>query len=134
MTNKWFTCLLVFGIFLMLTTSCEKEQIEEEVYAELLFKIDSTGNKVYFFKDCDQLNIDTMAVENGVIYTFTGCGNTAKYFTKLDWHYNCNPVYDNLGYYLYDDCFWEYRTQLDIEKDSLLSANSYNIGMSYGMR
>lgn len=25
-----------------------------------------------------------------------------------DWHYNCYPVYDYWGYYLYDDCYWEY--------------------------
>ena len=24
------------------------------------------------------------------------------------WHYNCYPVYDYWGYYLYDDCYWEY--------------------------
>lgn len=25
-----------------------------------------------------------------------------------DWYYNCYPVYDSWGYYLYDDCYWEY--------------------------
>lgn len=24
------------------------------------------------------------------------------------WHYNCYPVYDYWGYYLYDDCYYEY--------------------------
>ena len=24
------------------------------------------------------------------------------------WYYNCYPVYDYWGYYLYDDCYWEY--------------------------
>lgn len=28
--------------------------------------------------------------------------------TAKEWHYNCYPVYDNWGYYLYDDCYWEY--------------------------
>lgn len=27
------------------------------------------------------------------------------------WHYNCYPVYDYWGYYLYDDCYWEYYNQ-----------------------
>lgn len=27
------------------------------------------------------------------------------------WHYNCYPVYDYYGYYLYDDCYWEYYNQ-----------------------
>ncbi len=25
-----------------------------------------------------------------------------------DWYYNCYEVYDSWGYYLYDDCYWEY--------------------------
>ena len=24
------------------------------------------------------------------------------------WYYNCYPVYDYWGYYMYDDCYWEY--------------------------
>lgn len=24
------------------------------------------------------------------------------------WHYNCYPQYDYWGYYMYDDCYWEY--------------------------
>ncbi|GAA4949178.1 hypothetical protein GCM10023314_23110 [Algibacter agarivorans] len=31
---------------------------------------------------------------------------TAPYIP--DWYYNCYPVYDYRGYYLYDDCYWEY--------------------------
>jgi len=27
------------------------------------------------------------------------------------WHYNCYPVYDYWGYYMYDDCYWEYYNQ-----------------------
>lgn len=27
---------------------------------------------------------------------------------QLEGHYNCYPVYDYWGYYLYDDCYWEY--------------------------
>lgn len=25
-----------------------------------------------------------------------------------DWYYECYAVYDTYGYYLYDDCYWEY--------------------------
>ncbi len=29
------------------------------------------------------------------------------YYTP-QWYYNCYPVYDYWGYYMYDDCYWEY--------------------------
>ncbi len=36
----------------------------------------------------------------------TGTGTVTYY--EPTWNYNCYPVYDYWGYYLYDDCYWEY--------------------------
>lgn len=38
--------------------------------------------------------------------SLTSCTTTVTYYP--DWYYNCYPVYDSWGYYLYDDCYWEY--------------------------
>lgn len=38
--------------------------------------------------------------------TLVGCHQTSY---EPTYHYNCYPVYDTwTGYYLYDDCYWEY--------------------------
>lgn len=44
-----------------------------------------------------------------VVTGFTSCddGGSTTYYGP-DWHYNCYPVYDSWGFYLYDDCYWEY--------------------------
>ena len=44
---------------------------------------------------------------------FTSCNTTTTTTTYYgpDWHYNCYPVYDYYGYYMYDDCYWEYYNQ-----------------------
>ena len=56
-----------------------------------------------------------------------------------DWHYNCYPVYDYWGYYLYDDCFWEYYSSyttdnwqhiLDIEGESEGDESGSSISIS----
>ncbi|MBG59220.1 MAG: hypothetical protein CMJ16_02055 [Peredibacter sp.] len=35
-----------------------------------------------------------------------GSGTVSYY--EPQWYYNCYPVYDYWGYYMYDDCYWEY--------------------------
>jgi hypothetical protein len=35
-------------------------------------------------------------------------GTVVTTFYQPAWYYNCYPQYDFWGYYLYDDCFWEY--------------------------
>lgn len=42
----------------------------------------------------------------GLVSCNSGSSNSSYY--EPTWHYNCYPVYDYWGYYLYDDCYWEY--------------------------
>lgn len=67
--------------------------------------------------------ITVMGLTNGTEYTFTitaknsnGTSESSSASNAVtpsssyipDWYYNCYPVYDYEGYYLYDDCYWEY--------------------------
>jgi len=40
--------------------------------------------------------------------SLVSCTTTTSVTYYPDWYYNCYPVYDYWGYYLYDDCYWEY--------------------------
>ena len=44
-----------------------------------------------------------------MLASFTSCVVEPydPYYQPTD-HYNCYPVYNYWGYYLYDDCYWEY--------------------------
>lgn len=53
--------------------------------------------------------------KDGVTDDIDECPDTAADIDVNDvgcplpqWYYNCYPVYDYWGYYLYDDCYWEY--------------------------
>jgi len=55
--------------------------------------------------------------EDGVTDDIDQCPDTPSGITvdavgcnayEPDWHYECYPVYDWDGYYLMDDCYWEY--------------------------
>ena len=35
-------------------------------------------------------------------------GGGGGYYYQATNHYNCYPVYDYWGYYMYDECYWEY--------------------------
>lgn len=69
------------------------------------------------------------------------------------WHYNCYPVYDYYGYYLYDDCYYEYYSnegklvqELDLasftgdveakklERTASIFAEKYNLNAEQGMK
>ncbi|MFB6342483.1 hypothetical protein ACE1ET_12200 [Saccharicrinis sp. FJH62] len=114
--------LIVFLSLIVFSISCEKKADEHKIGDELLVKLDEDGNEEYYIEACDEMNIDTTFIEGDVsIYiTFSGCDKSFKYFVKADWYYNCYPVYDYWGYYLYDDCYWEYEAKFDIDKDSLI--------------
>lgn len=68
-------------------------------------------------------------------------------------YYNCYPVYDYWGYYLYDDCYWEYYNQdgsvskeldlsaavadveaLKLEKTAQRFADKFNLSADQGMK
>ena len=44
----------------------------------------------------------------GVFFLMLGLSFAAVPLYDPTWHYNCYAVYDSWGYYLYDDCYWEY--------------------------
>jgi hypothetical protein len=69
------------------------------------------------------------------------------------WWYNCYPVYDYWGYYLYDECYWEYynedgsvakeldmvaevadKEQVVLEKTAEKFAEKYNLNAEEGMK
>jgi hypothetical protein len=35
-------------------------------------------------------------------------GSSSSVYYEPDYHYNCYATYDSWGYYLYDECYWEY--------------------------
>lgn len=53
------------------------------------------------------MNTIAIATLTGSMVSCTG-GGGGGYYYEPDWWYNCYPVYDSWGYYLYDDCYWEY--------------------------
>ncbi len=45
----------------------------------------------------------------GLVGMFASCtGGTTVTYYEPQWWYNCYPTYDYWGYYLYDECYWEY--------------------------
>lgn len=42
-----------------------------------------------------------------LVGSFASCDVYVSPYTP-QWWYNCYPVYDFWGYYLYDECYWEY--------------------------
>lgn len=60
--------------------------------------------------------------------SFVSCsgGGSVTVGYEPEWHYNCYAVYDSWGYYLYDECVWEYynaegeivKSELDITADA----------------
>lgn len=46
------------------------------------------------------------------LMSFTSCETTVSTgYYQPQWWYNCYPVYDYWGYYMYDECYWEYYNQ-----------------------
>jgi hypothetical protein len=45
-----------------------------------------------------------------LVTSFASCNVTVEPYEPY-WHYNCYPVYDYWGYYMYDDCYYEYYNQ-----------------------
>ncbi len=43
----------------------------------------------------------------GLMSGLVSCNTTVTYY-EPQWYYNCYPVYDYWGYYMYDECYWEY--------------------------
>lgn len=46
-----------------------------------------------------------------VLLGLAACSGSATVTYQPSWHYNCYPVYDSWGYYMYDDCYYEYYNQ-----------------------
>lgn len=125
--NKSKIMLKVIVVFVMtglVFAACEKPNVETTVGDSLLVKFDADSNKVYYIDGCNEMNIDTMITGTEVYFTFSGCGKSFTYKGSL-FHYNCYPVYDYWGYYLYDDCYWEYYPDVDIEVDSLVAIDVF---------
>jgi hypothetical protein len=60
----------------------------------------------------------------GLLTGLVGCNSSTGGGTVYtpDWHYNCYPQYDYWGYYLYDDCYWEfYNTDGTIAERDMVS-------------
>lgn len=111
-TPKHFSVLLLLALFVGIV-GCEKKSAEEEMgKAALLFNLDEEGNKEYYITGCDTIQIDSVRGEGYIYLTFTGCSHTFRDSIEStyypDWYYNCYPMYDSQGVYLYDDCYWEY--------------------------
>ncbi len=51
------------------------------------------------------MNLIAAATLTGSLVSCSGGGSV---YYSPDWYYNCYAVYDSWGYYLYDDCYWEY--------------------------
>lgn len=51
--------------------------------------------------------------------SLVSCGGGGGDDYEPDWYYNCYPVYDAWGYYLYDDCYWEYYNQGELVASEL---------------
>jgi len=44
----------------------------------------------------------------GLLSGLVSCTGTTVTYYEPSYHYNCYPVYDYWGYYLWDECYWEY--------------------------
>lgn len=109
--------------------------------------INANTKKGYFMKKTFA-KLLVMLVALGGLASCTGGG-----VYQPSWHYNCYPVYDAWGYYLYDDCFYEYYNndgsitkeldlssvvadveQLKLEKTAAKFAEKYNLAADKGMQ
>jgi hypothetical protein len=56
-----------------------------------------------------------MSVLLGLLTALVSCDTTVSSggggYYEPDWNYNCYAQYDYWGYYLYDDCYWEFYNQ-----------------------
>jgi hypothetical protein len=47
-----------------------------------------------------------------MLASFVSCNTTTTvgggYYYQPSYHYNCYSIYDYWGYYMYDECYWEY--------------------------
>jgi hypothetical protein len=81
----------------------------------------SPGNISGTLEQAESGTITVTGLTNDTEYTFTVTAtnaigtsiaslvsNAVTPTVPPDWYYNCYPVYDYWGYYLYDDCYWEY--------------------------
>lgn len=87
-----------------------------------------------------------------LVGSFTSCVIFVEPY-EPQWYYNCYPVYDYWGYYLYDECYWEYynqdgtvakeldivavvadKEQLVLEKTATKFAEKYNLSAEQGMK
>ena len=85
--------------------------------------------------------------------SFTSCTIVFWEPYQPSWYYNCYPVYDYWGYYLYDECYWEYynedgslakeldmvsevadKEQVVLEKTASKFAEKYNLSADQGMK
>jgi hypothetical protein len=55
--------------------------------------------------------IAKLLVMLGLMSSFVACTGSTVVYYQPSWHYNCYPVYDYWGYYLWDECYWEYYNQ-----------------------
>jgi hypothetical protein len=89
-----------------------------------------------------------------ILGSFASCTTTTTTtYYEPQWWYNCYPVYDYWGYYLYDDCYWEYynqdgsiakeldltaevadKEQLILEKTAEQYAEKFNLSADQGMK
>lgn len=81
----------------------------------------SPDNIIGTLEQAESGTITVNGLTNGTEYTFTvtatnaigtsiasSASNAVTPRALPEWYYNCYPVYDSWGYYLYDDCYWEY--------------------------
>lgn len=74
----------------------------------IIMDSDKSVTAIFEKKDTDQDGVTDDIDECPDTPTDTDVDDVGCVLYLPDWHYNCYAVYDSLGYYLYDDCYWEY--------------------------